>query len=889
MYIRKLDIRGFGKIINLSLDLTKGLNIIYGNNEAGKSTIQAFIKGAFFGLRGGRIGKDGLLPPTKRFKPWNGNDFGGFVEYELDNGAVYKAGRNFSNNSVKIFDSLFNDITQNFEATREKGSLFAENQLGINEGCFEKTVFIKQMETRIGEDGSRELVNRILNVSSTGFEDVSFRKALEAIKQAQKSFVGTDKTTTRPLDKLQMRLQELKEIQREHTLRRSALFHLEQELGELLKEKIFFEKEGLVLQKAIQYVEFDLGIENERSLKSELSKVLQESEVCEKEIGEISEKIKTSAETREEVIAFSSFTEVDISMINNHYHQLQSCINEVKRLDGEVGKKSKMVQELEGWIMPLKGMAGLGEETEETMHCLKRDMDLLKNEYEKSCINVVKEKIQATQTGIRILKSGVLALSALAALFFVVGLFTLPQAITFGVAALLADGTVGYLLYKKTKILNELQIGKKAAATHRYSLLEQVSGKQRELEDILKRAGVQSIQEFVRRKALYDDKVQALSALNNELVCLETERLSNLQKVSVLKNATLEKLISSEVIELDQFNALSNSEELSEIKEEYIKSFAAGISKYKKLELEIYYSIKRRSDIKNQSKALYDRVQKLCKKEIISREMIVEEIKRAETNVLFLEQRAKECMHELTALYGAQQRGEEYVNTLVSRLSASSHQGLCKTLEGEYGTAKHELNNILLKIRENETLLKASADDEKLQRIEEEIEELEEKRRALEDIDASLKMAIEVLTEAGMEIQKDFAPALNHSMSSSVYKITGGRYQDLRADDSLALKVLVPETGDVVAASLLSGGTIDQLYLALRISMAELMASRGESLPFIMDEMLAQYDDERTLLALKYLKELSAERQILFFTCKRREIEMASEVCGSSLNLIKME
>lgn len=885
MYFRKLDIKGFGKIRDLSLDLTKGLNIIYGNNEAGKTTIQSFIKAVLFGLRGGRTGKDGSLPPAKRFKPWNINDFSGYLEYELENGEVYRAGRNFSNNSVKILDSMFNDISQSFETTKDKSFLFAEKQLGIDETCFEKTFFIKQMETRIGEDGSRELLNRILNVSSTGFEDVSYKKALEALKQAQKNFVGTDKTSTRPIDKLRIRLKELKELQKELTQKRSALFHLEQELGDLFKEKDLLENETSILQKAIQYVELSLGIEKERSIKNELLKIQQQIEVCEKELREISEKMEASAETREQIAAFSSFSEDDISLINSQYHQIQNCISEVKRLDLEISRKTKAIRELEDWIMPLNGMAGLREGTEEKIFNLKKDIERLKGEYEKSCVNFLKEKIQETQAGNRLLKSGMLIISALTVLLYVIGFFIFPAAKTIGAAALLTDIPLVYLLLKKKKRLDELQKEKKEASAIRYSLLEEVTGKQRELEEILKSAGVQSIEEFVRVKALYDDKVKSLTSLNNELSCQETERLSNLQKLSALKNAASEKLIASGIIEMDQFDAISDSEEQSGIKEEYVKNFAAGVSKYKELEPEISYYLKRSSDINSQINILYTRAEELCKKEITSKDIVSNEIASIEEKVSLQEQGAKENLRELLELCRVQQRRNEYLHVLTN---GPINQGLCKKLEDEFDTVKLKLNNIQLKIRENETLLKASAEDEKLQVTEEEIEELEEKRDELEDIDASLKIAIDVLIEAGMEFQKDFAPVLNSSMSGIVRKITGGRYQDLRADDRLALKILVPETGDIVASSLLSGGTIDQLYLALRISMAYLLLSKGESLPFIMDEVFAQYDDDRTMLALEYLKELSEKRQILFFTCKKREIEMAGEICGNSLNLITL-
>ena len=87
MNIDKLDIIAFGKFNNLILELSDGLNVIYGANEAGKTTIQWFIRGMLYSLKGGRAGKSGDLPPLKRFKPWRGNDYMGSIAYRLDDGS----------------------------------------------------------------------------------------------------------------------------------------------------------------------------------------------------------------------------------------------------------------------------------------------------------------------------------------------------------------------------------------------------------------------------------------------------------------------------------------------------------------------------------------------------------------------------------------------------------------------------------------------------------------------------------------------------------------------------------------------------------------------------------------------------------------------------------
>jgi uncharacterized protein YhaN len=207
----------------------------------------------------------------------------------------------------------------------------------------------------------------------------------------------------------------------------------------------------------------------------------------------------------------------------------------------------------------------------------------------------------------------------------------------------------------------------------------------------------------------------------------------------------------------------------------------------------------------------------------------------------------------------------------------------------EYEKVEEKATELRLKTVELETLLKDRADEgNELQEIDEEIYELEEKKVQLEDKHFSIKTALDTLTEASAEIQRDFAPVLNQKMSTAISRITGNRYADLRADDSLALKVLVPETGEVADNLMLSGGTVDQLYLALRVAMAEIIASSQEKLPFVMDEVFAQYDDQRVCNTFEFLQELSSERQVILFTCKSREEDMAARVFSGNINVLEL-
>jgi len=90
MIFKKVVIKNFGRFKEKEVTFGDKLNVVYGPNESGKTTLNWFIRGMLYGLEGGRVRKGGYLPPARRYEPWNGENYGGYLEYVLDNGALYR-------------------------------------------------------------------------------------------------------------------------------------------------------------------------------------------------------------------------------------------------------------------------------------------------------------------------------------------------------------------------------------------------------------------------------------------------------------------------------------------------------------------------------------------------------------------------------------------------------------------------------------------------------------------------------------------------------------------------------------------------------------------------------------------------------------------------------
>jgi len=138
----------------------------------------------------------------------------------------------------------------------------------------------------------------------------------------------------------------------------------------------------------------------------------------------------------------------------------------------------------------------------------------------------------------------------------------------------------------------------------------------------------------------------------------------------------------------------------------------------------------------------------------------------------------------------------------------------------------------------------------------------------------ALELALKELERANGVLRERFSPALNQEAASIFSKLTGGRYDSLSLSREFTALATAHGAHEGHSAAYLSAGTVDQLYLAVRLAVCRLTLPDA---PVLLDDALAAFDDERAGLALDCLKELARERQILLFTCHSREARWAEE------------
>ena len=210
-------------------------------------------------------------------------------------------------------------------------------------------------------------------------------------------------------------------------------------------------------------------------------------------------------------------------------------------------------------------------------------------------------------------------------------------------------------------------------------------------------------------------------------------------------------------------------------------------------------------------------------------------------------------------------------------------------IESNHMEISREQDSLFIKLKENEMAIGFLNElDNEIIKKEEEITNQEVKKKKMDDLSFSIGTAISVFKDAGEELKNGTMPMLLNNFSRVVEQFTEGKYKSLSLDDSFEIKAIEPYLENIVDVTALSGGTLEQIYLALRLSFAESALGGKEKLPLILDEVFAYYDDSRTIQSCRFLHELSLDRQIILFTCKAREMEIAKEIFGENLQYIEL-
>ncbi|MGP1608451.1 MAG: ATP-binding protein [Clostridium sp.] len=205
MKIENLKINNYGKIENRDIKLKKGINIIKGDNEAGKSTILSFINSMLHGID---KTKKGGISEYDKFLPWVSSNYSGSMEYTLDNGTKYYIYRDFKKKNPVVLDENKNDISKEYILGRKNIDII-EAQIGIDKNTFQNTCISYQKLVVLDDSSKKEMVQKMTNLVSTGEENVSYSNIMKSLNNRQLVEIGTQRTKKRPINELEEKIERL--------------------------------------------------------------------------------------------------------------------------------------------------------------------------------------------------------------------------------------------------------------------------------------------------------------------------------------------------------------------------------------------------------------------------------------------------------------------------------------------------------------------------------------------------------------------------------------------------------------------------------------------------------------------------------------------------------
>ena len=249
MKINEFKINGFGKIKDKQINLEDKINIIYGKNESGKSTILKFLISMLYGSSKNKRGKD--ISDFERYTPWHLEEFSGKIKYNLDNNEEFEVYREFKKKNPKIFNSKLEDISNEFKNDKTKGIQFFEEQTLIDEETFINTAIIAQEETKLSKSSQTNIIQKIGNQISTGDDNISFKKAIDKITKQQLEQVGTSKTSQKPINIVEQQIIDLEKQKESLEKSYETIYKLEKE-SEIIKKNIENEENKINLLKEYQ-------------------------------------------------------------------------------------------------------------------------------------------------------------------------------------------------------------------------------------------------------------------------------------------------------------------------------------------------------------------------------------------------------------------------------------------------------------------------------------------------------------------------------------------------------------------------------------------------------------------------------------------------------------
>lgn len=755
MRITKLHITSFGKLEDFTLEFTDGFNLVYGENEYGKSTIMAFIDMMFYGKpAGSKGGKDISKNMRLKYMPWNGSKMDGSIEFEYG-GDSYRMEKTWGKSEKSDKLSIYKNGTEevNLPVGEDPGNVFFE----MDAEAFERSIYIGSEYTFTATSTNDSIAEKISNMSASGDETVSTDKVMKKLTSAREALISKSGRTGE-IPELKAKIDELNDeylrissIEKEQSGAREEYNRIVERIAELKKEQ-----ENRNKRIRFLYLEELINLEN------------------------------TYDELKQSVYKYMPAQES------------QRFISENEILADKASRPPKKLPEnmgiTEDVLAQGRKLEDAVKEADYNKKTAKDRLDRAKSEISANEAEHINENTSESPMFIILaIIVGVLSVAA--------GIFITPVLLAgLAVAALLV---YLYMNVRKASANDEHQ-----RSLHMKEVQAMLENAQKEYDEACKNAAAS--------KQRLDDLLGKYNSSGVEM--LQKSYIEYEKNIAVIRT-------SNEDIALAGKQFMENMKIFGEVT--YIEDAISKLSDYKnKLS-----KVRTKKDELDTKKKVYGYSNKSVS-QLVEEQIECSESGLTEENIDLLKSQNVLAESELSRLHTAQRQAAEKIKSIDSN---------------------------------PETILREISTDK------EQLVELEHNYKVAD-------IACNVMEDTINEIRQSFGPELNRKTSDILSDITGGVYDETMVHKDYKVQVMSSDKSHYRDYAYLSNGTIDQVYLALRLAIIKLAYEDKENMPLFMDDILAQYDDERTEKTMNYLKKYSENGQVVMFTCHGHIRDAAEEL-----------
>jgi DNA repair exonuclease SbcCD ATPase subunit len=949
MILLRGHILGFGKLRDLMLDFHDGLNLVFAENEGGKSTLQRFLTGLLYGqLRSDLRVQRRPDSWVEQYKPWHGSEYGGILWCRLTDGREVEIHRSFGKEEtrIEIRTSTGEDITGHYEQQRNGEVLFAPFHLGMPKELFESVGTIR--ENKVAEIYGYETIrDRIANLAHSGDEELSIRHSLAKIQEKLDS-IGSDRAPTKPYKQAQDLVQSLKTERKALDERRSQFQGWIEERNRITGEIAALEQALAKNQRALlsarrreaasrvqSLEEIDGDLSNLRveietlgaradfpsDNLEELNQLVGARDSIAKQLSEVHgerdaalTQLERAGSERQQLDAYAALaasseaekiTEWFVSYLGISL-QKDGLQKTISRLQNEAGALEKRLSELSPALMdPDTDWQRMAREAAEEEQDASQNCAILAEKIagEKSTqSSAARTALNRRMLGAMLL---ILAAASVSSRFIPrLDFISSELGIGLGICFAIAAGILWIAGHKSAGIGRKSKQMLRGLETDLNDARREGGKKRRQFNVVMADSGFHKLDDFLAAAKQSEQDRQKLVDLQARLTESDQQghRLEDQSNdlYQSLKEGLAKVGLSCSPGNLKfQIDVLrANLRRFRELDAHYSNCLhKADAMKSRDAELTDAYNLKcaRIQSLLDQAQVdTPDRFREECARrqkllELLGREASrTREFQRLAGNLSLPQwkDQLRGLMAQNSSEHPAESAGEIPTGDIEPSAPYLPYQPTIAEAEEQEKRIAAQLSGAREEhARAVERINQAFHSYRSASEIEEDLALAERNYQELETNRLALGVALETIEKLSRQQQEVLAPQLNSAVEHRFLRLCGRRYEEVKIDPDFQVWVREIGSGELRSAEQLSRGTQDQIYFSMRFGILDLVSNESEPCPCLLDEPFAAYDRIRLREAFEILTEEAKRRQLILFTCREDLLDLAREYSARIIRL----